>query len=146
MCLYIVCKTYVQRRLFSGFRIVIMMTLSNGNLFRVTGPICVGNSPVTREFPSQRPVTRSFDVFFDLFLNKRLSKQSWEWWFETPWHSLWRHCSVLIWSYQGSHAIYGHIFFRFDSLLPGQLHGNAGKCYFHGVDRLSLSCNLQVEE
>ena len=36
--------------------------------------ICVGNSPVTGEFPAQRPVTRSFDVFFDLRLNKRLSK------------------------------------------------------------------------
>ena len=46
--------------------------------------LCVGNSPVTGEFPSQRPVTRSFDVFFDLRLNKRLSKQSWGWWFETP--------------------------------------------------------------
>ena len=43
-----------------------------------------GYSPVTGEFPSQRPVTRSFDVFFDLCLNKRLSKQSWVWWFETP--------------------------------------------------------------
>ena len=43
-----------------------------------------GNSPVTGEFPSQRPVARSFDVFFDLRLNKRLSKQSWGWWFETP--------------------------------------------------------------
>ena len=51
----------------------------------------VGNSPVTGEFPSQRPVTRSFDVFFDLRLNKRLSKQSWGWWFETPSRSLWRH-------------------------------------------------------
>ena len=39
--------------------------------------ICVGNSPVTGEFPSQRPVTRSFDVFFDLRLNEWLSKQSW---------------------------------------------------------------------
>ena len=38
--------------------------------------ICVGNSPVTGEFPAQRPVTRSFDVYFDLRLNKRLSKQS----------------------------------------------------------------------
>ena len=36
--------------------------------------ICAGNSPVTGEFPAQRPVTRSFDVFFDLHLNKRLSK------------------------------------------------------------------------
>ena len=38
--------------------------------------LCAGNSPVTAEFPSQRPVTRSFDVFFDLRLNKRLSEQS----------------------------------------------------------------------
>ena len=37
--------------------------------------ICAGNSPVTAEFLAQRPVTRSFDVFFDLLLNKRLSKQ-----------------------------------------------------------------------
>ena len=43
--------------------------------------LCVGNSPVTGEFPAQRPVTRSFDVFFDLRLYKRLSKQSWGWWF-----------------------------------------------------------------
>ena len=32
--------------------------------------LCAGNSPVTSEFPSQRPVTRSLDVFFDLRLNK----------------------------------------------------------------------------
>ena len=52
--------------------------------------ICAGNSPVPGEFPTQRPVTRSCDVFFDLRLNKRLSKQSWGWWFETPSHPLWR--------------------------------------------------------
>ena len=46
--------------------------------------LCAGNSPVTSEFPAQRPVTRSFDVFYDLRLYKRLSKQSWGWWFETP--------------------------------------------------------------
>ena len=55
---------------------------------------CAGNSPVTSEFPAQRPVTRSFDVFFDLHLRKRLSNQSWCWWFETPSCSLWRHCNV----------------------------------------------------
>ena len=38
--------------------------------------ICAGNSPVSGEFPTQRPVTRSFDVIFDLRLNKQLSKQS----------------------------------------------------------------------
>ena len=43
--------------------------------FSVLLAICAGNSPVTGEFPTQRPVTRSFDVFFDLRLNKRLNKQ-----------------------------------------------------------------------
>ena len=52
--------------------------------------LCAGNSPVTDEFPAQWPVTRSFDVFFDLRLNKRLSKQSQGWWFETLSWSLWR--------------------------------------------------------
>ena len=68
-------------------------TSSNGNISRVTG-LCAGNSPVTVEFPSQRQVTRSFDVFFDLRQNKRLSKQSWGCWFETPSRSLWRQCNV----------------------------------------------------
>ena len=52
--------------------------------------LCAGNSPVTDEVPSQRPVTRSFDVFFDLPLNKRFSKHLWGWWFKTPSCSLWR--------------------------------------------------------
>ena len=51
--------------------------------------ICAGNSPVTGELPAQRPVTRSFDVFLDLRLNERLSKQSLGWWFETPSRTLW---------------------------------------------------------
>ena len=53
--------------------------------------LCAGNSPVPVNFPAQRPVTRSFDVFFHLRLNKRLSKQPWGWWFETAGWSLWRH-------------------------------------------------------
>ena len=55
--------------------------------------ICAGISIVTGEFSAQRPVTRSFDVFFDLCLNKRLSKQSWGWLFETLSCPLWRHCN-----------------------------------------------------
>ena len=77
----------------SRFQLIIMMTSSNGNIFRDIGPLC-GNSPITGEFPSQRPVTRGFDVFFDL-LNKRLSKQWWGWWFEMSSRSLWRHCNVM---------------------------------------------------
>ena len=57
--------------------------------------ICAGNSPVPGEFPAQRPVTRSFDLFFDLRPNKRLSKQSWGWWFETPSCPLWRHRNAI---------------------------------------------------
>ena len=48
---------------------------SNVNIFRVTG-LCVGNSPVTGEFPAQKPVTRRLDDFFDLRLNRRLIKHS----------------------------------------------------------------------
>ena len=52
--------------------------------FSTLRALWAGNSPVTGEFPTQRPVTRSFDVFFGLRLNKLLSKQLWGWWFEMP--------------------------------------------------------------
>ena len=58
--------------------------------------ICAGNSLIPGEFPAQMPVMRSFDVFFDLRLNKRLSKQSWGWWFGTLWRPSWRHCNVVL--------------------------------------------------
>ena len=48
------------------------------NIFRVTGHLC-GEFTGPRWIPAQRPVTWSFDIFFDLRLNKRLSKQSWGW-------------------------------------------------------------------
>ena len=48
-------------------------------------------SPVN--FSSQRPVTRRFNVFFDVHLNKRLSKQPRYLWFGMPLRSLWRHCN-----------------------------------------------------
>ena len=54
---------------------------------------CAGNS-LPGEFTAERPVTWRFDVFFDLRLNKRLSKQSWGWWFETPSRPLLRHCNA----------------------------------------------------
>ena len=63
--------------------------------FSASLAICAGNSPVSGEFLAQRPVTRGFGVFFDLPLNKRLSKQSWGWWLETLSCSLWRQSNVL---------------------------------------------------
>ena len=73
-----------------------MMTSSNGNIFRITGHLC-------GEFTNHRwiPCTSlmwSFDVFFDLRLNKWLSTQSWDWWFETSSRSLWRqHNAISSW-------------------------------------------------
>ena len=68
--------------------------------------ICAGNSPVPGEFPTQRPETRSFDVFFDLRPIKRLSKHWWCWWFETPSCPLWRHGNVhtrtLCWKFSSA--------------------------------------------
>ena len=69
-----------------------MMTSSNGNISALLA-LCEGNPPVTGGFPSQRPVTWSVDVFFDLRLNKRLSKQSRRRWFDMLSSSLWRHCN-----------------------------------------------------
>ena len=76
--------------LFAGT--VNMMTASNGNIFRVTDHLC-------GEFTGHRwiPRTKVSDVelwcFFDKRPNKRLSKQWWGWWFETPSRQLWRHCN-----------------------------------------------------
>ena len=81
---------------------------------------CVGNSPVTGEFPSQRPVTRSCDVFCHLCLNKRLSKQSRGWWFETPSCSLWRHCNgirYLLNTLYGHRVVQSHLYTQWLHLI-----------------------------
>ena len=72
--------------------------------FFVLLALCAENSQVTGEFPAQRPVMWTFDVFFDLHLNKRLSKQSWGWWFEPPWRPLWHHCTGLMYYNQSNHT------------------------------------------
>ena len=98
-----VWQIYKRTILASELRITkyltLMMTSSNGNISALLA-LCEGNSPVTDELPSQRPVTRSFDVSFHLRLNKRLSKQSWGWLFETPSRPLWRHCNVFVWLWE----------------------------------------------
>ena len=43
-------------------------------IFSALLAICAGNSPVTGEFPTQRPMTRSFVIFFDLRRNEWLGK------------------------------------------------------------------------
>ena len=125
-----------------------MMTSSNGKIFHVTGPLR-GNSLVIGDFPSQRPVTGSFDVFFDLGLNKRLSKQSRRWGFGTPSRSLWRHCNgftkhLQLFSYHPN--VFGHVllwwgtrhFYNdcFEFRIYGLYHNQIGKlCWFLSVSR-----------
>ena len=86
-----------------------MMTSSNGNIFRVTGPLWG---------------TKASDAELCCFLwsapEKRSSKQSWRWWFDTPLCSLWRHCNDLKahraiiwtdhteWRHNESHGISNH--------------------------------------
>ena len=88
-----------------------MMTSSNGTIFRVTGSLC-GEFTGSGEFPAQRPVTRSFDVFFDLRLNKRLSKQPWGWWFETPSWSLWHQCNEFFWAKTSLQILFNFCIFQ----------------------------------
>ena len=126
----------------------IMMTSSNGNIFRVTGYFC-GNLPITCEFPAQRPVTRSFDVFFDLRPNKHLSKQWRCWWFETSSHLLWRHSNVNIYHYQQSMFQSRRLATRVISVHPhGMSFVNVKSlkllhCVLHTPDITQATKNLQ---
>ena len=82
-------------------------------IFSTSMALCAWNSPVTGEFRAQRPVTRSFDVLFDLRLNRRLSKQSLGWWFVTPSVALLRQCNAPV-------RLNLHLWF---SVLPGSSTG-----------------------
>ena len=121
--------------------------------------ICAGNSPVPGDFPTQRLVTRSFDVFFDLCPNKRLSKQPRGWWFETPPWPLWHQCNVVckitvIFSrvILESHCTTFHLYLRYQrkflyfSLLKR-------KCHFEEISAWSIrvtfydgvACDIAVQ-
>ena len=92
--------------------------------FSASLAICPGNSPVPGEFPTQRPVTRSFDVYLDLRPNKWLSKQSWGRWFETLSCSLWRHRNVwllIVWHWATWQSHSGdEVWFQYTSMGPAQ--------------------------
>ena len=90
------------------------MKSSNGK-FSALLAVCAGNSSVTGEFTAQRPVTWRVDIFFDLHLSKRLSKQSGVWWFDTPSQQLWRHYNVSMFI---SLRIWLRSWFRFTTTVP----------------------------
>ena len=96
------CSTWSRRYFLDELQKVVAPLLTRWRhqmeTFSVLLAFCAGNSPVTGEFPAQKPATRRFDVFFDQHPNVRLSKQSRGWWFETPSRPLWRHSNVwTIW-------------------------------------------------
>ena len=91
------------------------------------------NSPVTGEFPAQRLVTRSFDVFFNLRLNKRLGKQWWGWWFKTPSRPLWRHCNDV------------KSMLSMKQMMIGDLPFTQYVMISMAIDRLSLSWRHEME-
>ena len=128
--------------------------------------ICAGNSPVPGKFPAQRPVTQSFDVFFDLCLNNRLSKHLWGWWFETPWRSLWRHsnaawkipCTVAnsatlikhkakgrchVWLLQKDMWI---ILMKYSANLRNHVNGRHGRKYIFVIQcYINIKCNIWMQ-
>ena len=85
VCYYVNFRSHMQ------FSLIITWWCHRMETFSALLAICVRNSPVPGEFPAQRPVTRNFDVFFDLLMNKQLSKQLWCLWFEMLSHPLWCH-------------------------------------------------------
>ena len=72
-----------------------MMTSSNENIFRVTD-LLWEKATGHRWIRLTRPMMQSFDVFFDLRLNKRLSKHARRQWFQTPSGSIWRHSNDFV--------------------------------------------------
>ena len=81
-----------------------ILTSWNGNIFRVTGHLC-GELNGYRWIPR----TKANDTFFDLCLNKRLSKQPWGWWFVTPSRPLWRHCNEVVFHQENNSKEYEYI-------------------------------------
>ena len=126
-----------------------MMTSSNGNFFRVIGPLW-GESIGDRWFPWQWPVTWSFDVFFNLRLNKRLCKQSWRRWFEMPSCSLWRHvnensvlhrCQVVEWQF-GTVRIHIGWRFLYNQIISAKNRWHDHKDYRFSALEMTISKRL----
>ena len=86
-----------------------MMTSSNGSIFGVTGPFC-GEFTGDRWIPRTKASDAELWCFFHLCLNKRLSKKSRGWWFETPSCPLWRHCNDFCQDEQFGQLIFSRLY------------------------------------
>ena len=104
----IACRE-TQPQSFSSCTTDPMITSSSGKLLALLA-LREWNPTVTGGFSSQRPVTRSCDVFFDLRIKQRLSKRWKRRWFETPSRSLWRQCNAILFAeeHNTKHLIVPH--------------------------------------
>ena len=93
---------WIYQEIHFDFSVLLMMS-SNGIIFRVTGPLW-GEFTGHRWMSLKRPVMQSFDIFFDLHLNKQLSKASGRRRFETLSRSLWYHCNGLSINHVDAHV------------------------------------------
>ena len=98
---------HIHQRCFIGTKSILRIHLwwrHERKTFYALPGLCEGNPLVIGGFPSQRSERRSFDVFFELLLNKRFSKQSRCRWFETSSRPLWRYCNECQWSDLDGHG------------------------------------------
>ena len=113
-----------------------MMTSSNGNIFCVTGSLR-GELTGLRWIPVTKAIDAELRCFFDLRLNKRLSKQSWDWCFVTPSRSFWRHCNACFQFLSSISGSYGIIFHSLLSSMAGETYIKQVECnhyFLHTLD------------
>ena len=90
----------------------------------------IQRSPVN--YPHKGQLLGALTFYLIWALNKRLSKHSWSWWFETPLYSLWRHCNdhfdyyyCLCLMYARDNYIYLLAYITRAHKLPGKHHTQA---------------------
>ena len=114
-------------------------------IFSALLALCAGNSQVTSELSSQRGVTRSFGVFFDLCLNKLLSTQSKHRWFEIPSHPLWRHCNGMqydTWNFVSNEYLYNFYYVLFMWIC---VHIQSQKLKEHDLESYCFATNQWLD-
>ena len=112
--------------------------------FSASLALCEGIPPFTSGIPSHMPVTRSFDVFFDLRLNKRLNKQSRRRWAETPSRSSWCDCHAIThWGPDKMAAIFVNEIFEFRRKIHRTINHHWISIDWHRTDDKPLPLMIQ---
>ena len=100
-----------------------------------------GNPLVTGGIPSQRPVWQTFVVFFNLCLNKWLSKQSRCQWSETPSRSSWRSSHCILQGFKDALCL---PLTENCALCQFVITGGTGGCHHHYIDVIITTMASQI--